>query len=296
MPASRSRTDRWRECLYQVYERGGALEISVPSNSGGGEEHGDPKAASLIWRVRMTGLNDREIFVESPSTMGQTIDLKEGVEVIAAMAIGQNRWMFRTRVLGALTLRGPGAGIPALRLAMPESVERCMRRNFYRISTAELALPAVECWPLLSPASVVAAEVANRALILELLRAGDMRLAREDLDEPIVLPEVGPKFRGSMVNIGGGGVGLMIDRNEAALRERTRLFWLRINLMPQIPAPIAVTARMVHTHIDSGQNLYAGMAFEFHFNPAHRQFVVEQICRYVSVLQNDQRNTAERTA
>ena len=60
--------------------------------------------------------------------------------------------------------------------------------------------------------------------------------------------------------------------------------------------PIAITARLAHTHIDSGQNLYAGMAFEFHFNPAHKQFVVEQICRYVTVLQSDQLRAAERRA
>ncbi len=33
------------------------------------------------------------------------------------------------------------------------------------------------------------------------------------------------------------------------------------------PAANAVTARVAHTHIDSAQNLYAGMAFDFSHNP-----------------------------
>ena len=125
---------------------------------------------------------------------------------------------------------------------------------------------------------------------------GSPSLASEDLAEPIVLPEVGPKFSARLVNVGGGGAGLVLDRSESAANERARLFWLRINLTPQIPAPIAVTARMVHTHLDSAQNLYAGMAFDFGFNPSHRQFVVEQICGYVTALQQRQTGGRARTA
>lgn len=229
--------------------------------------------------------------------MGQFIRLDPGVQLIAAMSIGQNRWMFHTHTLGDLTLHaGREPADRSVRLAMPDVVERCMRRNFYRISTAELSLPAVECWPLLDPTSVVPAEIANRALILDMLRNGSTSLAREDLDEPLVLPEVGPKFSARLVNIGGGGAGIVLDRNESVANDRARLFWLRINLMPQIPAPIAVTARIVHTHLDSAQNLYAGMAFDFGFNPSHRQFVIEQICGYVTMLQQRQAGARAKTA
>ena len=48
------------------------------------------------------------------------------------------------------------------------------------------------------------------------------------------------------------------------------------------------TARLVHTHVDSTQSLYAGMAFEWSFNPAHRDFVIEQICRCVAMIQREQ--------
>src|SRR4029079_10160732 len=66
VPASRSRTERWRDCLRQVCERDGALEISVPtSRPGPGEQtrsgfHG----ADLIWRVRIVSLTETEIVIE----------------------------------------------------------------------------------------------------------------------------------------------------------------------------------------------------------------------------------------
>jgi hypothetical protein len=48
----------------------------------------------------------------------------------------------------------------------------------------------------------------------------------------------------------------------------------------------------VHTHLDSAQNLYAGAAFDFAFNPGHRDFVVEQVARYVDRIQAWARSAA----
>jgi hypothetical protein len=285
VPASRSRTERWRECLRQVFERDGAIEISVPTSKAGPGLQTDSgfHGADLIWRVRIVSLSDTEIVVEQPTAAGRPIELEAGIRLIAVLAIGQNRWMFHTRI----TSVAPGRPVRTLRLVMPQTVERCQRRNFFRISTAELSLPAVDCWPLLDPTTVAAAEVANRAQIQDLIDVPAHQLPSPE-DEPLVLPEVGPRFNARLMNIGGGGAGLIIDHTDAAAADRPRLYWLRVNLMPQIPAPIGITARMVHTHIDSAQNLYAGMAFEWSFHVSHRDFVIEQICRYVAILQKQQ--------
>jgi hypothetical protein len=255
-----------------VYERDGALEISVARPENGG--------ADLVWRVRLSAMSDEHLVVEQPSAAGQWIDLEPGVSIVAGIAIGQNRWMFHTRVLPRLRTLPPRT----VRLAAPTAVERCQRRNFFRISTAELRLPRVECWPLLDPASVVAAEVANRARIMDLVRSG-AGAAADAGDDSLTLPEVGPKFGGLLMNVGGGGAGLLIDKAEASAMDRARLFWMRVNLTPIIPAPLGITARLVHTHIDSAQNLYGGMAFEWAFNPSHRDFVIDQVMGYAAALQ-----------
>ncbi|MFM9996513.1 MAG: hypothetical protein ACKVU4_12030 [Phycisphaerales bacterium] len=290
MPASRSRTERWRDCLQQVFERDGALELAMPS--GTSERQGFSGGTNLIWRVKILALNEREIHVEQPTAMGSLIDLAQGLTLVAVMSIGQNRWMFHTRSLGAISAeRGPRV----LRLEMPQNVERVQRRNFYRISTAEIALPTVECWPLLDPSSVAVAEVANRAMIQELNQSEITgRVPAPAPDDSLVLPEVGPKFPARLVNLGGGGAGLLIRRDEAGPLERARVFWLRIDLTPNIPAPIAMTARLAHTRYDSEQNIHAGMAFEFSFHPSHKSFVVDQIARYVGLLQRRQMAAAVR--
>lgn len=280
MPANRSRTTRWRECLDQIQERGGPIEIALPRDAAA------PTCKDLIWRVRLLAVGPAEMVVEQPTTLRAPISLPEGTDLIGAMSIGQNRWMFHTRVLGhtGVALR-PGRSVPAMRLALPERVERCQRRNHFRISTAELDLPSVEVWPVLDPATILAAEVANRAEIVDALRNGSGSATAGRL-RPTVLPDVGPGFKACLVNLGGGGVGLCAPRDESVSIDRARLFWLAIHLAPTVPVPLGVAARLAHSHLDSAQNRYLGMAFDFTLNPAHEEFVVDQITACVVALRN----------
>jgi hypothetical protein len=290
VPAARSRTERWRECLQQIYERHGALEVTLPRHIGKVDgAAGGGTGQNLLWRVRVLGMTDDEIVVEQPSAMGHTIPLQANIELIAVMTIGQNRWMFHTRTLGHTDFQlRPGRRSTALRIAMPEKVERCQRRAFFRISTAALALPGAQCWPVLDQTSLLAAEAANRAVIVDASDADVTGRPAPDPEEFGLLPEVGPMFSASVLNVSGGGVGLLVGRSEGGSLERARTFWIRINLEPQIPVPLGVAARLAHQRIDSRQDIYAGYAFEFSHNPAHQTFIVEQICRYVALIQRQQ--------
>lgn len=286
MPASRSRTEHWRDYLVKLHERGGALEISVDRGRTPGEPGSADRGSDLVWRVKMVALRSGSIVVEPPSACGATIPLSPGVRLIAAMTIGQNRWMFHTRTLGHAD--GPPGHGRMLVLEMPTAVERCTRRGFFRISTADLRLPEVQCWPLLDPGSVGAAEAANRARINELSAAhASAGPAPYELDAPdsILLPEVGPLFGAHLLNLSGGGMGLLLRPEDGRALESRPFVWVRVDLRPDVPAPVAVTCRVAHTHIDSAQNLYAGLAFDFSHNPAHRKFVVDLFTAYVNRLQ-----------
>jgi hypothetical protein len=285
VPANRSRTDRWREVLQQIAEKGGGIEFSV-AHSIAEEANATP---DLVWRVRVLQLSDTEIVVEQPAAAGQAVNMIDGTTLTSVMTLGQNRWMFNTKILGKTTIAG-FRPTTALRLAMPTTVERCTRREFLRVSTAGLTLPTVECWPLLTPSSVVLAEAANEAMINELERSGGKQPL--GFTGESTLPEVGPKFMARLMNVGGGGVGLIVDPSEASAADRAKLIWMRINLTPHIPAPLGLTAKIVHTHIDSTQSLYAGVAFEFAFNQQHRKFVLDQITRYVNMVQGTSRAAA----
>lgn len=281
MPANRSRTENWKQSLRQVFERRGALEIAFK------QSHPDGAAgADLLFRVRILDLNDNDMVLESPAAVGRSMPIGAGVEVVGSMTIGQNRWLFQTRTLGHRIVRQPiGPETAGLVVSLPENVERCPRRQHFRISTAELRLPTVECWPLIDPASVVAAENANRLQIQDTFAARTTPAAHPAPLSSFMLPEVGPQFPAQLLNISGGGLGLLVSPEHAPALQRQPFVWMRVDLQPGVPLPLAITARRVHTHLDAMQNLYAGFAFEFAFNPAHQAFVTDVLSRYVDALQ-----------
>jgi len=289
VPATRSRSENWRQSLEQIHERNGSLEITLPRYVDGTSDPNDSGAGqNVIWRVRILSITDDEIQVEEPMALGQTIRIENGIDLVAIIAIGQNRWMFRTKNLGRASVQLNGrVRVGALRLAAPVEVERCQRRNFYRVGTVGLVLPKIECFPVLDPASVEVAEAAVRVQVEEAGHSPVIgRIGKPHNDA--VMPHVGPPIHGTLMNIGGGGVGVMFEQDVRGAVEGNKLYWLRLRLEPHIPAPIGVAARVRHTHIDSTQRLYAGMMFEFGGEKDHQDFIVEQLCKYVAQVQREQ--------
>ncbi|MBC8421504.1 hypothetical protein H8D99_00045, partial [bacterium] len=212
MPANRSRTTGWRRCLQQLVDHKGSLQIALAPNG--------PTGRDFVWRAKLISLSETEIVIEMPTAAGEPLPLGEGVHLLGIIAIGQNRWMFRTNCLGNTSYRLNGRDGVGLRLNMPSTVERCQRRRDYRITSDSLSLPQVTAWPLLDPRSVVLPE-----------RMCQMRMERHiasdaspmALGEKEVMPDVGPSFSATLVNIGGGGVGLQIPAGEGSGIGRHRL-------------------------------------------------------------------------
>ncbi len=285
MPATRSRTEHWRRSLQQLHERGGSLEISV-ARPGEAVPGPDADGVDLIFRCRVLGVSDEEILLQRPVTLGQQVPISNGVELIGVIAIGQNRWMFRTRCLGPAQVDLGRQRLDVIRIVAPVKVERCQRRSFYRVPTAGLILPGVEVRTLLDQTSAVAAEAAVQTRI-EMLREGQIAGFVGDVPA-LVTPSCGPSFAAKLMNIGGGGAGLLVEHDEAECLDRSRPLWLMIDLAPHVPAPLGVVARAAHTHIDSQRRLYAGLAFDFGHHSAYKKFVTETLCRYVQDVQRTQ--------
>ncbi len=275
MPANRSRTLEWRRCLTQIRDRGGAIEIAIA--------HDDSvDQPDLVWRVKVLDLTDDRLIVEQPMAMGQAIAFERDVLLDAFLAIGQNRWRFSTTNLGpSSTTSQTGRHVQALHLATPVEVQRCARRKHDRLNTSTMNLPRVEVWPLYDPESAVLAEKA-----VELRLAGTAMSSQHDRDES-TMPEVGPRFLSTMMNIGGGGLGLLVEPDDAHLLAHHHVFWIRL-VLPGLAAPICAVGKVVHTHMESTQQTYAGVAFDFSFNPANQRVVVDQICRYIASQQRHQ--------
>jgi c-di-GMP-binding flagellar brake protein YcgR len=241
----------------------------------------------VVWRCKLIITGDDGLVVEMPSAVGRPVRITVGTELLAGFSVGQNRWMFHTRVTGYKVLSLHGHEHAALILALPEKVERCSRREHFRISTSTLNLARVQCWPLLDPTTVVAARI--RELMSDAAPA-----ASSDSPDSILLPEVGPMFEARLQNLSGGGLGLLLGQNEAAASERARHIWLRLDLRPEIPTPIAITAKRAHSHLESSGFVYCGLAFEFSFNPEHQKFVFELLSGYIDRVQQNQKRQSMR--
>lgn len=279
MPARRSRTERWKESLRDLASRRGPIEISVAAD----------QAKSLNWRVRLLAIRDGRLIVEQPVTLGRRVPVTVGTSVVGGLSIGQNRWMFTTAVLAAEEQSIAGRPHSVLELLMPEEVERCQRRSFYRISTASLDLPSVECKAVREPAEAVPLQVATRAAILD--AAGTTGTAdREALR--LAHPTTGMSGDGELLNIGGGGACLRMAASHGQLLDRPSYFLLNVDLTPTVPLPLPITAKLAHTRIDSSQSIQAGFAFDFSQNLSYESFVSEVICRYIAGLQGDTRAAA----
>lgn len=286
MPASRSRTTEWRRSLEQLRERGGAIEIAIahPEDPANGGDGGGDGITDLVWRVRVLEVSGEEIAVDLPFALGRPVEIPEGTQLVGAIAIGQNRWMFKTVVRGTWTPSGPFArNHRGIRLTLPDHVERCLRR-VTRVSVAEIRLPKIELWPLLDAKSVIVAQKASQ-LAFEAFLAGDSPHIPSDE----LLPTVGPGFNATLVNLGGGGLGVLVEPGDASAFARHRLFWVRFSLGEITPVPIQASARVVHTHIDSSHRVYAGISFSFDFNPSYQRVVSEQIVQAIGRLTAHQR-------
>ena len=277
MPAQRSRTTGWRRCLQQLVDHNGSLQVAIAPN--------DPAGHDFVWRAKLISTNETEIFVEMPTAAGEPLPLQEGVHLIGIIAIGQNRWMFRTTCLGNTVHRSNGRDGYGLKLKMPTSVERCQRRRDYRITTDTLELPTVLSWPLLDPRSVVLPE---RMCQLRIERHYSGANVLNSIEEKDVMPDTGPSFGATLVNIGGGGVGLQVPPGESSGLGRHRLHWLRFPLPGSDGPHLCVTAKLMHWHLEAGGSTYMGMMFDFSFNPSHRRFVTQQITRAVAIQQREQ--------
>jgi hypothetical protein len=290
VPASRSRTNEWRRCLQQVFERGGAIEIAIahPDATGSCEPLAHVSGGDIVWRVRLLDLCDDEIVIEQPTALGRAIDFMPNIDLVGAIAIGQNRWTFRTSHIALVELRGPRA-VKAMRIRMPDHVERSVRRQM-RVETTSLQLPEIDIWPLLDPKTVVVAERYNDMAFDASMRGEP---CADPADIEAMMPTVGPRFHATLMNLGGGGLGLRVEPESAMYFSHHRVFWIRADLKPELQVPVCCTGKAVHTHIDSAMRTYAGIQFDFSFHPAHERTVAEQIRCYI-MTQQDLQQQAKR--
>jgi hypothetical protein len=129
----------------------------------------------------------------------------------------------------------------------------------------------------------VSAEAATRAQMNDFEKRGVV--ANDNELSPLAMPVVGLRYGARLMNVGSGGVGLLVPKTDASAAQRAKLIWMRVDLRPVLPMPVGMVGKVVHAHLESTQDLYLGVSFEFAFNVSHRSFVLEQFEKYMQRLQ-----------
>jgi hypothetical protein len=168
--------------------------------------------------------------------MGAKVNLEPGTRLIGVMAVGQNRWMFHTEVKSTADSPDPQASRVAWSSRCPIASSGAPDVGSSGSRPSNSNWPNARCWPLIDPASAVAAEVASRTHVLELIDIG------QDVDEggDEVLDRAAGRpgsmsasgFRATVQNIGGGGLGLKVPREDRSAVESSKLYWTRLDLRP----------------------------------------------------------------
>ena len=89
--------ERWKDYLERLPERGCDRDRRPFQRDPAGSGPPDP-GRRLAGAV--VACNARSLVVEQPGAPGKQLAIDPGTPLIAAMTVGQNRWMFHTRVVG----------------------------------------------------------------------------------------------------------------------------------------------------------------------------------------------------
>jgi len=296
VPATRSRTENWRQSIAQIIERRGSIELAVrPPAADAQQADLQHPSTDLVWRVRVLEMTDSKILVAPPAAAGQQISLADHLPLVASFVVGQNRWAFRTSVLGKHAAPSRSGEEWCIAISTPVSVDRCPRRSSPRIGTTNFALPEVSCWPSIDPGSIALAEEANRAALTRAWTNHQNPPQAFSPEATTVMPVVGPRVAAHLQNISGGGVGLLLTPDAATALDRHPFIWVQLNLPPHVPAPLCVTVRKAHSHLESNQMVYFGCALDFTWNPQGQRFVADLFARYMACIQGQQKKPAANT-
>jgi hypothetical protein len=274
VPANRSRTENFLQNLRDIAERSGPAEVRF---LGDGDGLASP-VARVPWRVQLLRVEPSRLLISTPSAAGQTMPVNTGSALSVVYAIGQNRWTFQSRVLGS----GISGDRSWLALEMPTSVSRCARRLDERATTMGQEA-SIRCWPLLDPTSARLAEVACAIRYAQTTRLPGMNGPTLVSEDP--MPDVGPELSAALLNISGGGLGLRVRQEHAVVLDRHAFLFARLQIQGALPAPLAMTLRRVHSHLDSSGLVYVGCAFEFAFHAEHQRFLADAMASCIRALQ-----------
>ena len=196
--------------------------------------------------------------VERPQHAGMLDELQSG-EVLSVLLVRDSvRLQGRCRIVSRTRFElNEHTRVVALQLAPAEDVGSAQRRQFFRVSAAGEDVPPVLLQPLLPDAD---AEGGYRDADLDVIKA-------------------------KLVNIGGGGVGLIVSASQALLEAlpNCRYYDCCIEL-PAVQECVRARGQLVHIQPNQDKTFYLGMKFAF-ATPRERRVAEDQVVKFTTNIE-----------
>lgn len=256
----------WPQIVADAERRNGTVELRIIQDDGGRSA----TARSRLLRVDANG----EWLMEKPfSAHGPSFG--RDMQVVGVVGSGSRRLGFHARVKDVeLFQLNTEKRIPVLRLTSPTDIHSAQRRAYFRVSAVGADVPVVKLWTLADPASAVDAEQANQRA-----HDGETTDAR--------LPAIGDLVTGSIFDISGNGMSLMIEAKHLPTLNASMHFWAELRL-PGDPQPIQCVLKRIRLNQEQHGPVLAAFTFDFSHNRPHQRFVTDLVCRFTTAQQRIQ--------
>lgn len=212
----------------------------------------DPDFVAPTFRTRVLSAGDGGIVVQRPA-QAEAAGCFHPRTVVSVLALdGEGRrWELISKVRRSMRVKlNDTADTAALMLDYPSELRSGQRRSFYRVATRSSEMDSIQLLP------------------------------HEES------PEV-KAFSAALLNISGGGVGVIAPVEMREQLARTRYYVCRMTL-PVLGFPMMIPVCIVHREILEDGQTYLGMSFDFDDDRSDRERIVDEVCRFATHLQREQ--------
>ena len=252
----------WFGLVKELEERNGTLTIQAVDRS-------KPDAATPEHKVRLIRIVDNAWILERPFAKSGELGFSPNRTLYGIVGTGPSRFGFNSTVINTETFQlNDASEIPVIRIESPRNIATVQRRAYYRVAAAALDLRPITAWPLNDINTARLAETANQHAH-----------KHPDIIADTIRPSLGMPIHGRIFDISGNGIALITDAGNAPVFNDMTPIWLEFYL-PENPIPFAVVARTIRVSPLGDSEIQVGLQYQFAHNPAHAQFITDNVCRF----------------
>ena len=225
----------WRDTLHNLQQRNAAVEVSCVT----AQENDDQ--LTPIYRLRLLAFNNEAgvMTLQMPSGTEAFRNLvKEQIVKVLAIDSAQ-RWELTSVIAETVNFNlNEQQSVPAIILSPPMEVNSAQRRDCFRVS-----LNTTETHP-------------DRAV-------GPVMFSRYSPDALEQPKDASELFEGRIRNLGGGGMGVVVEASRSRKINVQDLYLSQIKL-PTHDVSLRIPVRVVHVEpLDDSRHVYLGLRFEY---------------------------------